>query len=402
MSVLEKLIEMHKRVVPQKNRSFVRYLYDKINWDSNAICVYGARGTGKTTLLIQDLLKRYKSVENALYFSADNVFVISTGLFEVADQYFKIGGKALYIDEIHKYPNWTLELKNIIDVYGDKQIIVSGSSPLGLEKGRGDLSRRVLYYELFGLSFREFLFLETDFRMESFKFDEILHDHGAVSRKITAEIPVLKHFSNYLKYGYYPFFLEGRDDFQMRLRNTVEKVLFEDIATVYQLKNVKLAVLKKMLWMIASSEPFIPNIDRMSRELGVSRDSVYNYLVYLEKSGMIRQVRKAGQGLKSVRKPEKIYMNNTGLIYAISDISGMDMLDGTLRETFFANQLSVIENISVPDKGDFHVNGKNFEVGGKNKKKHQLENNENSFFALDNIENGFKNTIPLYLFGYLY
>jgi len=402
MSILEKLIEIHERVVSQKNRSFVRYLYDSINWESKAICIYGARGTGKTTLLVQDFLKRYESVENALYFSADNILVISNGLFEVADQYFKIGGKALYIDEIHKYPNWTLELKNIIDVYGDKQIIVSGSSPLGLEKGRGDLSRRVLYYELFGLFFREFLFLETDFRMESFKLDEILHDHGAISRKITNEIPVLKHFVNYLKYGYYPFFLEGRDDFQMRLRNTVEKVLFEDIATVYQLKNVKLAVLKKMLWMIASSEPFVPNIDRMSRELGVSRDSVYNYLVYLEKSGMIRQVRKAGQGLKSVRKPEKIYMNNTGLIYVISDISGMEMLEGTLRETFFANQLSVNASVTVPEKGDFHVNGKNFEIGGKNKKKHQLEDNENSFFALDNIENGFKNTIPLYLFGFLY
>ena len=402
MSVLEKLFEMHEKVIQQKNRPFVRYLYDRINWKSNAICVYGARGTGKTTLLIQDLLKRYETVDKALYFSADNVHVISTGLYEVADQYFKNGGKALYIDEIHKYPNWTLELKNIIDVYGDKQVVVSGSSPLGLEKGRGDLSRRVLYYELFGLSFREFLYLETDYLTRSVSLEELLKDHREFSLDISRDITVLKHFSNYLKYGYYPFFLEGRDDFQMRLNNVIEKVLFEDIATAYKLQNGKLAVLKKMLWMIASSEPFVPNIDRMSRELGVSRDSVYNYLTYLERSGMIRQVRKAGQGLRSVRKAEKIYMSNTGLIQVISDVSGMDMLAGTLRETFFANQLSVTQKVTIPEKGDFFFDGKSFEIGGKNKKKNQLDKGDNNFFVLDGIESGFKNTIPLYLFGLLY
>jgi len=401
--MLQKLIEIHELIVSKKHKHIKRYLFEKINWNAQAICIAGSRGTGKTTMIIQHYHETYGTSEKALYISADHISVISHGLYEIADTYFKSGGQALYIDEIHKYTNWSVELKSIIDVYSDKQIIISGSSTIALSKSKGDLSRRVVYYELKGLSFREFLLFELKKNYGTISLKNILAHHREKSLEIKKDIPVLKYFKNYLAYGYYPFFTEGVEDYYSKLQNVIEKAVYEDIATSFNLSQPKLPVLKKLLWIIAASEPFTPNIDRISRELGVSRQTVYHYIEYLEQAGFILNIKKHGTGMKAIRKPGKIYMENTGLIKAISEVSGMDSITGTIRETFFANQLNTVTSITIPEKTDFFVKNKfSFEIGGKNKSFSQISELENSYLALDDIEVGFGRKIPLYLFGFLY
>jgi uncharacterized protein len=400
--MLQKLVEIHDLVTVKKYRSEKRYLYDKINWDLNAVCIFGARGTGKTTMMIQHYHEKYGTSKKALYISADHVFVASLGLYEVADTYFKTGGEAIYIDEIHKYHNWTVELKNIIDVYSDKKIIVSGSSTIELKKSAGDLSRRVIYYELKGFSFREFLNFSKNLNFPAYSIDEIIENHNDIALEIKKGRAILQDFKDYLDHGYYPFLLEGKDEYFLRLGNVIEKVVFEDMASSFNLSQPKLPVIKKLLWIIATSDPFTPNVDRISKDLEISREYVYNYIEYLEKAGMIINVRKAGDGFKAVRKPAKIFMNNTSLIRTLSQKT-YENNAGTMRETFFANQLGTVAEITIPQTGDFIVDGKYlFEIGGKNKTAAQIKNVENSFLALDGIESGFQKRIPLYLFGFLY
>lgn len=401
--MLSKLFEIHEQIVKRFNKKTKRFLYEKINWDVGAICIYGARGTGKTTLIIQHYHERYGNVQNALYISADHIHVIAHGLYEIADTYFKYGGKAIFIDEIHKYPNWQLELKNIIDVYGDKKIIFTGSSSLLLTKGKGDLSRRVVYYRLTGLSFREFLQFETDENLSAYDLDDIIRHHIDISTNFKKNYSILKFFNNYLEYGYYPFYLEGKDEYLSRLQNVIEKILFEDLPLVFNISQGKISVIKKLIWLISSSQPFTPNIDRISKNLGISREFVYHYLESLEKTGLILSVRRWGSGLRAVRKPAKIYMENTGLIEAVSEETGVARLIGTLRETFFANQLNIVSRLAIPPKGDFIVNDRYiFEIGGKNKDFTQIKDDPNAYLALDEIEIGFGRKIPLYLFGFLY
>jgi len=400
--MLHRLIEMHDRVVSNKNRSEKRYLFHEINWSLNALCIYGARGTGKTTLMIQHYKEQYRSVENALYITADHVHVLTNGLFEVADAYFKTGGKALYIDEIHKYPNWSVELKNILDVYSDKQVIVSGSSTLDLRRSKGDLSRRLVYYELMGLSFREFLLFEKAVQIPVISIDDLLEDHVTLASDIKKTCVIGKEFSEYLSYGYYPFFLEGKKEYLERLFNVVEKVVFQDIAFSFNLSQPKLPVLKKLLWIIANSEPFVPNIDRIGQNLGISREYVYHYIEFLEKAGLTINLRRAGQGFKAMRKPAKIFLQNSGLIRALSE-SSMEQNIGTMRECFIVNQLTAKHDVTIPSQGDFLVDGKYvIEVGGRNKNTIQINGISNAWLALDGIEIGFKKTIPLYMFGMLY
>ncbi len=400
--MLQRLIEMHDRVVSNKNRSEKRYLFHEINWSLNALCIYGARGTGKTTLMIQHYKEQYQSVENALYITADHVHVLTNGLFKVADAYFKTGGKALYIDEIHKYPNWSVELKNILDVYSDKQVIVSGSSTLDLRRSKGDLSRRLVYYELMGLSFREFLLFEKAVQIPVISIDDLLEDHVTLASDIKKTCVIGKEFSEYLSYGYYPFFLDGKKEYLERLFNVVEKVLFQDIAFSFNLSQPKLPVLKKLLWIIANSEPFVPNIDRIGQNLGISREYVYHYIEFLEKAGLTINLRRAGQGFKAMRKPAKILLQNSGLIRALSE-SSMEQNIGTMRECFIVNQLTAKHDVTIPSQGDFLVDGKYvIEVGGRNKNTIQINGISNAWLALDGIEIGFKKTIPLYMFGMLY
>ena len=400
--MLQRLIEIHDRVVNLKNRSYKRYLYDEINWSLNALCLFGARGTGKTTLMIQYYQDHYGSVEKALYVTADHVHVLSHGLAEIADAYFRSGGQALFIDEIHKYPGWSVELKNILDVYSDKQIIISGSSTLNLKNNNGDLSRRLVYYELLGLSFREFLHLEKGVQFPALTLVNLLENHVTLASEIKKNRSILKDFAEYLSYGYYPFFLEGKQEYMERLQNVIEKVIFEDIAFSFNLSQPKLPVLKKLLWIIANSDPFIPNMERISKDLGISREYVYHYITFLEKAGLIINLRRTGQGFNTMRKPAKIFLQNTGLIQALTETS-MEQNKGATRECFFVNQLKTKHAVTILSQGDFLIDGQIvIEVGGRRKDKTQIEGLKNAWLALDDIEIGYQNTIPLYLFGMLY
>lgn len=400
--MLDDLFAIHREVMKTTTSVVKRYLYDKINWKANVICITGDRGVGKTTLMCQRFLDEYKTVERALYISADNIAVAGKGLFNIAQEYFLYGGEALFIDEVHKYPNWSVEIKNIIDTYKNCKVIFSASSSLDLNQSKADLSRRVVYHHLLGLSFREFLFLNNEILLPSRTLDEILHDHVKLAEEINS-IKVIKLFKDYLSYGYYPFFLEGLDDYFSKLNNVIEKVIFEDIAVVFKLRQTTLPVLKKILWLVATTDGLIPNVDGISSSLGVSREVIYNCLEHLGHSGLLQNLYPAAEGMKLIRKPGKIYLNNTNLLNAINGTLKRDSGIGGARETFFVNQVASFHKVNIHPNTDFLVDEKySIEVGGKGKDYNQIKNLENSFLAVDDVPIGHRNKIPLYLFGFLY
>lgn len=399
--MLESLFEYHSKVI-QNLPKYKRYLYSKINWKSKGICITGARGTGKTTLLLQYMLEKYKSVEECLYVCADNIEVIDIGLLTLAKEYFKYGGKALIIDEVHKYQNWQQEIKNILDIYKDKQILISGSSSIKLQHSKYDLSRRITYYQLSGLSFREYLVLENKINLKPFNFKDILKNHTQISQELIKNVTVLKEFRNYLKYGYYPFYLDNTQDYHLRLSNVIEKVLFEDIFSSYNIKISSITYLKKILYLLATSNPFILNISKLSSDLGISKEYIYIFIEYLTLSKLINSVTADAIGYVLIRKPQKIYLDNTNILCSI-DSNSFKKNIGTIREIFFVNQLLCNNKLNSSKLGDFIIDNKyTIEVGGQNKTFKQIKDTPNSYLAVDNIEIGIGNKIPLYLFGLLY
>ncbi|MBM3197885.1 MAG: AAA family ATPase [Chlamydiae bacterium] len=400
--MLQELVSIHQEVMTSIVRHFKRYLYPKIHWSTKGLCLLGDRGVGKTTMMCQHLLDTYTSSDRALYLSADHVIVLSLGLFRIAREFFDEGGEALYIDEVHKYPNWSLEIKNILDTYKKKQVIFSGSSSLDLHKSKGDLSRRVVYYRLQGLSFREYLLLAKKIEVPIFSIEEILQDHVKLA-SFFESFPVLSCFKEYLHYGYYPFFSEGVEDYYMKLNNVIEKVLFEDVAVIYNLKQSTLPVLKRILWLAATSDGLIPNIDKMSKNLGVSREMIYSSLEHLTHAGLLREVRPFGKGNTLARKPAKLYLHNTNLLYAIHGSLQMEAPLGAARESFFVNQVEMSHKLTLHNKGDFFLEDRwVVEIGGRNKDDEQIRGEQDAYLVIDNIKIGFGKKIPLYLFGCLY
>jgi predicted AAA+ superfamily ATPase len=402
-TLFDTLYTIHQAVLDSTTMQIRRYLFDQVHWEAQAICIQGDRGVGKTTLLCQYLLEQYDGDPNqALYLSADNINVLSNGLFAIAQQYFAMGGKALFIDEVHKYPNWSIELKNIIDTYKKHPIVFSGSSSLDLQHSKADLSRRVVYYRLWGLSFREYLHLKLGKVFPVYTLEEILKSHTQIARQF-ASMTILKHFNDYLAYGYYPFFMEGEKDYLHKINNVIEKVIFEDIAVVYHLKQETLVTLKKLLWLISTTQTLTPNIDNISQSYGVSRAMIYNCFEYLDRAGLIQCLHTQGKGLKLTRKPAKIYFNNTNLIYAINATLPSDSFIGAVRETFFTNQLSKNHAIKLHKRADFILDQRYvIEVGGRNKTAAQIQAMDQAYLAIDGMEIGSFNRVPLYLFGFLY
>jgi uncharacterized protein len=402
MTNLEELMAIHGQVMSTIPTTTKRYLFNGIDWKTKAICVQGERGVGKTTLICQYLLEQYQSVDKALYVSADNINVTALGLFNIARTFFSYDGQALFIDEIHKYPNWAVELKNIIDTYRGHQIILTGSSSLDLHQGKSDLSRRVVYHKLAGLSFREYLKLAHAIDVDPILLNDIFHHHVKIADQFKT-MPILKYFKEYLENGYYPFFLEGINDYLQKVNNIIEKVIFEDIAVIYNLRQTTLPILKKLLWLIATSSGLLPNIDRISKNLQVSREVVYNCLEYLNHSGLINNIYAEARGMKLIRKPGKIYLCNTNLLNAINGTLNLSSNIGGMRETFFVNQISANLKINLHDHGDFVVGGKYIvEVGGQGKTQKQIKSLNDAYLALDGIVIGFGKRIPLFLFGFLY
>ena len=390
------------RLVPKRTS---RFLYNNINWSSRLFGIVGCRGTGKTTLLLQYLAaSKNADPKRCLYLSADSVKVEGLGLYEIVSDYFKFGGREVIIDEIHKSNKWPQILKNLYDSYPDSGIRFSGNSTLALQLGKTDLSRRAIFYYLPGLSFREYLSFIGHGNFSPMKLDQLINDHMTLATKVMERGPILGHFHDYLSHGVYPFFMEGLDEYPEKLKNIIEKILFEDIVATTNTRASSVFILKRFLWLVATSQPFEPNMERISRSLGVSKPTLYGYLEYLERSGLIAKVMPYGRGHRLVRKPAKLYIDNTNLLKAISAEIRVDDPRGTLRETFFQHQLkSAGYRVSIPAMSDFLVEDKyTIEIGGRSKGKKQIRGQKNAYVVRDDIEIGYGNVIPLWLFGFLY
>jgi predicted AAA+ superfamily ATPase len=395
---MENLVEKSARKISTVSMVFKRYLYDEINTSNRLIAIKGARGTGKTTLLLQ-LAKDY-SLDEVLYVALDDLFFSENTLYGLAEKFAKFGGKIILIDEVHKYPNWSRELKLIYDDFADLKVIFTSSSILDIYKGESDLSRRAVTYKLAELSFREYLLLYEKIELPVFTLQEVLKNHQSISLDLVQRFTPFKHFSNYLKIGNYPYFEGNEEEYYQKLRNTFNLILEVDLQTTENLDFHTLAKLKRLLYIISSNVPFTPNIQKLSDSIQLNRNALVRALQLLDKAALIRMIYKHTRSVSLLNKPDKIWMHNTNSMYAIS---GESVNVGTLRETFFMQNLAYKHSLSLPDKGDVLVDNMYlFEIGGKNKSKKQITTIENAFVVHDDIEVGFQNSIPLWLFGFLY
>lgn len=397
---MEPLVELSNKHLKSCNTVFKRHIIDEIDWTDRLIAIMGSRGSGKTTLMLQHLKETYRLNESALYISLDNIYFTQNTLIDVADHFAKLGGKALYIDEVHKYPNWSIELKNLHDNYPELKVVFSGSSMLQLYKGHGDLSRRLSTYIMPTMSFREFIELEHKIRFSSISLTDILTSHTEICHDICNEIKPIALFAEYIEYGSLPFYRESRTKYHERLHNIINMTLDYDLPSVTPTDYSHVIKIKLLLKIISDLVPYKPNITKLAAQTGIDRKTVLKYLDLLHRSGLTMQLSNSGVGDSVFTKPQKIYLGNSNLMFALCNEKPPA---GTLRETFFCNQLSAKHKVNTSDVSDFLVdNSYTFEVGGKNKRSKQLETVKNGFVAADIIEYGFGNHIPLWLFGFLY
>lgn len=373
----------------------VRYLYDRLPWESRMFGIIGPRGVGKTTLMLQRIkLTRSNSTsqKETLYVSADNMYFAEHSLLGLADRFSKVGGKRIFIDEIHKYPNWSRELKNIYDGYPDLSVCFTGSSILDIAKGEADLSRRAPLYELRGLSYREYLNVFHEIECPTFSFEQVISNE--------ARIPGVKHpieyFSDYLIRGYYPF--GGEEGFPIMLDQVITNTLEVDIPQFASMSVATGRKLKKLMAAVSASAPFKPNFVKLASQIGTSRNSLDEYLTYMEKAGLIARLRNK-DAFGALGKVEKAYLDNTNIIYNLAD-DGANI--GSVRETFFFNQVRATEKVVSSPVSDFEVGGLTFEIGGKNKTSEQVADVEDSYIVKDDIEVGNANVLPLWAFGLMY
>ena len=389
---MEALFEYSNRLIADVDIRFTRYLYDKINWDSRLIGLVGPRGVGKTTLVLQHI-KNNLDHAHTLYVTAEDFYFAKNRLLDAASDFVKLGGTHLIIDEIHKYPDWSTELKLIYDYHQDLQVVFTGSSVLDIKKGNSDLSRRAVLYSMQGLSFREYLQLFHQIAIPTFTLDEIL-SHKVATPQLAHPLPL---FFDYLKRGYYPFALE--QDFDLKLMQVINQTLESDIPA-YATMNVSTGrKLKQLMAIVADSVPFKPNMSRISEMLSISRNNIADYLLYMEEAGMVSQLRFETKGIRGLGKVDKVYLDNTNLVYGLAHENPNK---GNIRETFFMNQLRLAYPIVSSVIADFTIDGFDFEIGGKNKSSKQIKTAANGFVVKDDIETGFLNTIPLWHFGLLY
>ncbi len=382
------------------NLNFKRYLYQQINWNNRLIAIIGARGVGKTTLLLQHIKENHNDLTEVMYISLDSLYFLKNHLSVFADEFVKLGGKYLFIDEVHKYPNWAIEVKNIYDNNPNLNIVITGSSALDIHRGKGDLSRRVVIYKMNGLSFREFISLKHKVDFSTYSLEEITVNAISIAQEINSKIKPIKLFQEYIKTGYYPFFVEQEDHYYERIEQAVSEILETDLPALEPIDYTAVYNIKKLLIIIAEIVPFKPNISKLSQQIGINRDTLVKYLHWMQRADLLLLLTSDTYGIAKMNKPEKVYLNNTNLIYALSENNSNQ---GTIRETFFYNQMHVMHKISYPKKADFMVDNKYiFEIGGKNKTQKQIAGMNNAFIVADNIEYAYKNTIPVWMFGFLY
>ena len=392
---MESLFATSQLLISRVDTTYVRDKHNEIDWNSRLVAILGARGTGKTTMILQHI-RVHNTTSQALYVMADDFYFTSHRLEELANKFMLLGGKYLYIDEIHKYKGWSTEIKNIYDKMPDLHVVYSGSSILDLEKGGADLSRRKLEYIMPGLSFREYLNISQGWNLPRYTLEEILT--GKVDFPYKEARP-LQLFASYLREGYYPFFKEG--NYTMRLNGIIKQVVEDDVPKFADMEIASVQKLKKLLYILAQNVPFKPNYAKLERDLGISRNTLPKYMQYLEKAGLIGVLREKVQGIKLLEKIEKIYLNNPNEAYILSDETPNI---GTLRETIFFAWLRVEHLVSSSPVSDFEVDGLTFEIGGKNKGKKQLATlpSDKAYVVKDDTEYVFQNFIPLWMFGFVY
>ncbi len=397
---MERLFIKSKQKTQETSLTFTRYLLDELDEKDRISIIKGARGTGKTTLLLQYAKKYASKFSNILYVSLDDIYFMANSLYDLAEEFYKNNGQLLLLDEVHKYPNWSRELKLIYDDFPHLKLLVTSSSLLEIYKAESDLSRRTVSYHLKELSFREFLFFEKKLQYTALSLEEILKEHENRALEMINDFKPVYEFNKYVNSGMYPYYWDHKAKFHEQLRKTIHLTLEIDLPSIKNIDYTHIIKLKKLLYAISTSAPFVPNISKLSERTCISRKAIIKALNYLERGRLITLLNKANKGISSLSKPDKIFMNNPNLQFAIGE---NNINTGAVRESFFVNQLNGLHKIHVAEKGDFLVDEKYiFEIGGKNKTKYQIKNIPNSYIVRDDYENGVNNIIPLWLFGFLY
>lgn len=396
---MENLLLEFQSKIARISLDIQRYLVHQMDLRNRLIAVKGARGAGKTTLLLQ-VAKLHLPLSSTLYVSLDHIYFFDNKLYDLAKQFTQFGGTHLLLDEVHKYPDWSREIKLIYDNFPELNVIFTSSSMLEIYKSESDLSRRAVAYFLKELSFREFLSFEVNKTFPAYSFSEILENHTTIATELLKEIKPLPLFEKYLKTGIYPYYKENESLYIQKLQNTINLIIEIDINAVEDLQYDTLVKLKKLLITIASSAPFTPNITKLSEKVGVSRNMLVQSIKILERAGLVNELYKNTSGIGVLTKPEKLYLNNSNLMYAL-DQENTNI--GNVRETFFVNQFKGLHEINLSTSADFIIDQTyTFEIGGKNKTKKQIDHLSNAYVAKDNIEIGFGNIVPVWLFGLMY
>lgn len=396
---LQPLYDSYHRKIAKVDLRFKRYLYGQINWKARIISIKGARGVGKTTMLLQHILENYEDIDRTLYATLDNLWFTTHSLIDLVDWADRQGITRLYLDEVHRYKGWAQTLKNIYDDYPDMSIVYTSSSLLVMDNAKVDMSRRQTSYTLYGMSFREYLDLEGVFQTEAIALEKLLKHHVQEAMDIVGKIKVAPLFEAYLSHGYYPFYRESQEDFSPRLRETVTVVIDSDLPSVENVNYETLQKVKKLLMIISEHVPFEPNMSELWRQLSTDNESGLKMLYSLDKAQFLALLTAKVKNYKSLTKPDKIFLGNPNLMHVLCP----KVDKGTERETFFLSQLHVLHDVRYPKQGDFLIDGKQlFEVGGKGKTFDQIADIPDSYLAVDDTEVGSGNRIPLWLFGFLY
>ena len=397
---IQPLLNTYHRKLAATGLNFKRYLYSQINWNARLLGIKGARGVGKTTMLLQRIKETFANVDDAFYVSLDNLWFQNHSVEELVEFLYTHGVTHLFLDEVHKFGNWTTFIKNIYDNYPDLNIVYTGSAMLAIDNSKSDLSRRQSLYTLRGLSFREYLEYESVISLPSLSLEELLATHTHYAMEATARIKVLKYFENYLNGGYYPYYKEAGKDYLMRIGEVVQLVIDSDIPAVEEtITYATRQKIKKLLMVVAENVPLEPNINKLASSLESTRDQTLKMLYWLDRAALLDLLTDKAKDYKHLTGPKKIYLENTNLMSAL----GNGISKGTQRETFFANQVGSVATLLMPKQGDFWADGKYlFEVGGTQKTFDQIADLPNSYLAIDGVEVGNGNRIPLWLFGCLY
>lgn len=399
--MLDNLKKLEKRILKEISSEYKRYLYNDIDFNSQMIGVVGARGVGKTTLLLQHLksLKEKYEPYKSLYISYDYPTNTDMSLIDLAEAFTKVGGEYLMVDEIHKYDRFSTDLKAIYDFYPKLKVIFTGSCATSIYNSQADLSRRVVLYYMNGLSYREFLELKLNLSLPKFALENIMNNHIDIVDALSEKFIPLEYMNEYLTFGYYPFYFKDENQYLRQLNAVINQTIDIDLVNLGLVKQSFTNKLKKLLLIISQSNPFELNITKVAANIEVSRNTLYSYLHHLDKGGLLNIIGSSKKGLSKLSKPEKLYLNNTNIFYTFASESQV----GTIRETFFVSQLKHLHTVEVSNRGDFIIDNQyTFEVGGENKSFNQIKDIKNSYLVIDTDSTENRNKIPLWLFGFLY